>query len=70
MFSKLANLKELSSSLITLYWLDVLKPDITDPPAAKLYSIVSPLTNPWLLKVILFLIVDIPDCFTINLRLV
>ena len=66
----LATLKELLSSLITLYWLDVLNPDIIDPPAAKLYSIVSPLTNPWLAKVIVFSIVDIADGLTINLRFI
>ena len=66
----LATLKELLSSLITLYWLDVLNPDIIDPPAAKLYSIVSPLTNPWLLIVILFSIVDTAEGLTINLRFI
>ena len=47
----LDNLNELSSTLISLYWVSVDNPPTEVP--SKLYSTISPSPNPWFLIVTL-----------------
>ena len=61
-----ANWKESSVNFLTIYDVVVDKPCIAVVSAE--YSIISPLLNPWFLKLIVFNDVDIPDVLTLNLR--
>ena len=61
-----ANWKESSVNFLTIYDDVVDKPCIDDVSAE--YSTISPVLNPWFLKLIVFNDVDIPDVLTLNLR--
>ena len=63
-----ASWNESSVNFLTIYDEVVDKPCIADVSAE--YSIISPLSNPWFLKLIVFNEVDIPDDLTLNLRYV